>query len=771
MSIIPVNKKQFIAFAKANGSRAAFQQRTIILPSISSPSAPFIGFNPHIGQGVICPFTGGTHVDRRPYIDYLLGITDDPVARRELVSAFGFAWEVHMGILRADKKTPYIDHPFAGLRIFVDEWGLFDTESHQAILLHDVEEDIKVTPDIIAAHFGKNVAFLVEGVTELGKEPGFSGIEPSNRRKWEKILKLSFRDIRVILIKFSDRLHNMRTLSTVPPDKQKPKAEETLWYYRPLADALGMWGVKREFEDLSFQYLYPDIYRQVAEIRQSLIDASRKGIEKVVVSSLLERLPCGKYGVNVVYEARGAYEIIERLKIRGEKLRGIEKIDMGFYLSEYAEDDIAKLRLEDIWRINVVCNRSEEARNCYVILGAVHRIFPPAEGGFTDHIAAPCPNGHQFLQAYVNTSLGRILIHIQDRKMMRSKHLGIIADARRGQKDWYKEYSRFLGGILGTLIEEPLISDWEAYDLVGRYSASIECFPFDYDNPPGKKKKKYSFPFGATVYDFAAAIHPHIMLRTKGAIVNGVEVPANYRLKHGDRIRVITDLSISSRVDWFDHVQTPKARKALRSELKKAGDRVVFREAMEVLDRESLRFYIGAKELVRSGIFDRWAKQSGINNVETLLSQIGSGEKRPKLVVEELVAMFRSLYRKEKRALEKTKEKIGPEFKKSLYDTYDIAIYLDRDRRGILDKLAHDFNMMGFNIASNYTVDLSDGRKAIILRIDVVKKGIAGGILTEIQHLQIRGIAAQFSEKVLALSDKSRTALLKMESGLADILK
>src|SRR3989339_340185 len=735
-----------------------------VLPGLSSTQNPFICLEG--SSGTISPFVLIPGVDRFRYLKYLSGISADA----DTLNAFGFAWQGHLGVLRADQKTPYIDHPFGVLRIITEEWMLFDPAVLRVALLHDVEEDVKIGSDTMEQCFGKEVAFLVDGVTEFGKEPGFSGMKPSNLKKWGKISRLGFKDIRVILIKFADRLHNMRTLSNVSPRKQRPKAEETLWYYRPLADALGVWKLKREFEDLSFQYCNPSIYSQIRDKRDQLAQISEVKLKREVVQRLREALSsCGEE-VDVAYEQRGLLELVERLKIRREKSVGVDNMNMDFYLETYVAEDIEKLKPEDIWRVNVICKKSTDS--CYSLLGRVHKVFSPVPQTFVDHIAVPCPNGHTFLHTYVNASLGKILIHIQDEEMMRRKNLGIIVDARDNPTGWYREHGRFLGGILGTLLEDPGISDSEAYGVVGRYAASIECVPYDYDLVPEERKKKYQLPFGSTILDFAAAVHPQIMLRAARAEIDGVSVPLNHRIHHGDKVRIITDQAVRPPLEWFQYLNTPKARKALSAEFKSRDNREIIAAAMAALNEESRKFYITARELVGTIFFKMWVRRRGKDvDLMAVLTQVGTGDLAAKTVVEGMIYLFRDLYQKERRDLDRVNEKLSPDRRKTLYDTYDIAIYLNKDRRGILEKLTHDFRAMGFNIAGNFTVDLDDGRKAVIFKINVIKKGLITGALTEIQQLQIRGIAAEVGSDIKVLTTTQKEALLSVEQRLSESLK
>src|SRR5919197_244255 len=476
----------------------------------------------------------------------------DPVSR-----AFDFAVEAHTRQKRASGE-PYVTHPIASAQILAD-LGI-DPMAIQAALLHDVPEDTEYALSDIEDRFGSEVAQLVDGVTKLGKFSTLSH-EQQQAENIRKMFLAMADDIRVVLIKLADRLHNMRTLAALPPEKQLRIARQTLEIYAPLAERLGIWQIKWELEDLAFKIPEPARFRELAK----LLDTRRKGREAFIERAIAElepRLKAAGIEAELSGRPKHIYSIFKKMQRKG---------------AEFAE-------IYDVYAIRILV---EEVRDCYAALGIVHALWRPIPGQFDDYIAVPKNNLYQSLHTAVIALDGKPLeIQIRTHQMHQVSEVGIAAHWRykEGSKS-DREYDAKLAWLRQLMDWQRDVSD--ATEFIEGNKLDIfqdQVFVF---TPKGDIK---DLPAGATPLDFAYRIHTDVGHRTIGAKVNNRLVPLDYRLKNGDIVEIITTKAAHgpSR-DWLNIVRTNHAREKIRQWFKRQQRDENIAQGKELLDRELRR--------------------------------------------------------------------------------------------------------------------------------------------------------------------------------------
>ena len=471
--------------------------------------------------------------------------------------AYNFASEAHKSQKR-ESGEPYIIHPIDVAEILA-ELGM-DTNTIAAGLLHDVLEDTDCTYKEMSDMFNEEIASLVNGVTKLGKIE-YKSKQEQQADNVRKMLLAMAKDIRVIIIKLADRLHNMRTLKFMPKEKQKLKAKETLDIYAPLAHRLGMSKIKWELEDLSFRYLheeeYYDLVRQIAEKRvereayiSSIIDDLYKNLEESGIDSDIEGRP------------KHFYSIYRKMV---NKNKTIEQIF-------------------DLTAIRILVN---SVKDCYGVLGIVHTIYKPIPGRFKDYIAMPKPNMYQSLHTTVIGPQGKTFeIQIRTFDMHKTAEYGIAAHWKYKEgdagEDKEKGFEKKLAWLRDMLEWQKETSDAEEFmegfkiDLF-----SDEIFVF---TPKGVVINLAS---GSTPIDFAYRIHTDVGNRCIGAKVNGKIVPLDYKLKTGEIVEIITSQSAKGpNMDWLNIAKSNQAKSKIKSWLKKAKKDENINKGKELLEKE-----------------------------------------------------------------------------------------------------------------------------------------------------------------------------------------
>ncbi|MGA1253806.1 MAG: RelA/SpoT family protein [Burkholderiaceae bacterium] len=517
--------------------------------------------------------------------DYLS--TED---QARLVDAFRFADAAHLGQSRQSGE-PYISHPIAVAEVCT-QWRL-DADALIAALLHDTVEDCGVTQTQIAKQFGSNVAMLVEGLTKLDKV-SFRNREEAQAENFRKMLLSMADDVRVILIKLADRLHNMRTLASTSVAKRTRVARETLDIYAPIAHRLGLNEIFREFEDLCFDGLYP---RRSAVLQKALKAArgNRKEIIGRIRTQICDQLP--HFGINAVVSGRtkSLYSVYVKMK----------------------EKHLSFAEVLDIYGFRVCVSSIPE---CYIALGALHALFKPVPGKFKDYIALPKSNGYQSLHTVVVGPLGTPLeFQIRTHQMHQMAEAGVAAH-------WlYKEHAasvtplqrkahEWMQSLLSVQSPDP--KDFLDHIKIDLFPDVIYVF-----TPTGEIRE---LPKGSTPVDFAYMVHTDVGNRCTGATINNEVKPLDTELRNGDLVRVVTQPTATPHPGWLGFVRTARARSQIRYNLKTST-----RERAVAFGRRLLDSAL--KALGSPGVDDpslNWSQffhEIPANDREGLLEAIGLG--------------------------------------------------------------------------------------------------------------------------------------------------
>ena len=527
---------------------------------------------------------------------------------KKIRAAYECAAAAHEGQKRRNGE-PYIIHPVAVAEIVV-EMGL-DTDSICAALLHDCIEDTEFGYKEIENKFGTPVAELVDGVTRLGM------LRYSKEQEQFEDLRKMFlamaKDIRVILIKLADRLHNARTFQFLPERKQRDKALETMEIYAPIAHRLGMSRIKWELEDLSFFYLEPNKYKQVSR----MVTESRAEREKYladVIAVLHEEM--GKVGISaqIMGRPKHLYSIYQKMTKKGK----------GF--SE----------IYDLIAVRII---TSSVKDCYSALGAVHTLWHPMPGRFKDYIAMPKFNMYQSLHTTVMGPAGRPLeVQIRTEEMHRNSEYGVAAHWR------YKETGASRPGAADNLDAQLAwlrqMVDWQDETHDSREFlkdlkvdlAPTEVFVF---TPKGEAM---SLRAGSTPVDFAYAIHTEVGNHCVGAKVNGAIVPLAYELQLGDRVEILTQKSASPSRDWLNIVKTPSARNKIRAYFSKVTRADDLLSGRDKLAREMRKHGLGISNTRSERALRTVADHMGYKDADDMLVSIGTSKESVQSVANRLLA-------------------------------------------------------------------------------------------------------------------------------------
>lgn len=522
--------------------------------------------------------------------------------------AYDLAFEAHKEQKR-ESGEPYIIHPISVAMILAD-MGM-DTNTIVAGLLHDVIEDTDYTYEDISNIFNVEVANLVDGVTKLGKIK-YKSKEEQQADNVRKMLLAMAKDIRVIIIKLADRLHNMRTLKYMKPEKQKKKAQETLDIFAPLAHRLGISKIKWELEDLCLRYIHPEEYYDLVNMIAEKRVEREKFISRII-EELKENLDKANIDSDIEGRPKHFYSIYRKMV---NKHKSIEQIF-------------------DLTAIRILVNT---VKDCYAVLGIVHTIYKPIPGRFKDYIAMPKPNMYQSLHTTVIGSEGKTFeIQIRTFEMHRTAEYGIAAH-------W-----KYKSGVTGTdskdmTFENKLtwlrdILEWqkEAVDATEFMEGfkldlfSDEIFVF---TPKGVV---INLPAGATPIDFAYKIHTDIGNKCVGAKVNGKIVTLDYKLKTGEIVEILT--SSSSRgpnIDWLNIANSNQARSKIKQWLRKARREENLERGKEMLEKECKKQSLVFSDLCKGQLYDKLLKRYHLNNVEEIYVAVGEGELLSSTVISKL---------------------------------------------------------------------------------------------------------------------------------------
>ena len=528
----------------------------------------------------------------------------EDVARLE--TAYHFSKAAHLGQFRASGE-PYISHPLAVANILAQLH--LDAQALTAALLHDVMEDTAVTKDEIAAQFGKPVAELVDGVSKLDRIE-FETHEEAQAENFRKMLLAMARDVRVILIKLADRLHNMRTLDAVPPAKRKRVARETSDIYAPIANRLGLNALYQELDDLAFRHLYPVRYNVLFKARKAARGNRREVVGKVL-EAIKKKLEHGKIEAGVQGREKHLYSIYR--KMREKKLSFANVLDVfGF-------------------RIIV-----KDVPSCYLALGALHALYKPIPGGFKDYIAIPKANGYQSLHTKLFGPFGSPL-EIQ----IRTQDMHKIAEAGVASHWLYKSTDASLNE-LQQKTHQWLQSLLEMQSGSGDSVEFLEHVKFDlfpdevYVFTP--KGRILALPRGATPVDFAYAVHTDIGNRCVAVKINEELVPLRTELRNGDRIDIVTASHAKPNPMWLNYVVTGRARAQIRHFLKT----VQYEESAHLGERllnQALSALGSGVGTLSDAQWNKLIKDSGARSRQDILGDIGLGKRLGVVVARRLLAV------------------------------------------------------------------------------------------------------------------------------------
>ena len=529
--------------------------------------------------------------------------------RDMLLHAYDFARDAHRNQKRASGE-PYFIHPCAVADILID-LGL-DAETIAGALLHDVIEDTPVTEEDVRREFGEGVLTLVSGVTKLDKIV-FKSQEEEEAENFRKIFIAMAKDIRVIIIKLADRLHNMRSLNFLSKERQRKMARETLDIYAPIAGRLGISQVKCELEDLCLKYLDPEAFEYLVENIHQKLEERNRFVDFVVeeINGILEE---SHIHGEVFGRPKHFYSIYKKMK---DKHKTLDQI-------------------YDLTAVRVIVGTVDE---CYEVFGKIHKKWKPVPGRIKDYIATPKPNLYQSLHTTVVTNFGQPFeIQIRTEEMHRTAEYGIAAHWKYKENReeetsldqriaWIREVMELQGGLKDSK---------EFMDTVKGELYSTELLVFT------PQSKVISLPAGATPVDFAYAIHSEVGNRCTGAKVNGKIVPLNTKLETGDVVEIITSPnSKGPSRDWLKFIKSSSARAKIKSFYKKEMKEENIRLGRSMLDEAAKRKGMTLAELVTPESFKKVSEKLSFDTPDEMYSAIGYGAVTVNQVIFKLLDYFR----------------------------------------------------------------------------------------------------------------------------------
>ena len=558
----------------------------------------------------------------KEFMDYVHSYLGDDECD-QIMKAFTLADKAHEGQFRASGE-PYIMHPLAVAEILahlqIDHITLI------AALLHDVVEDTEYTKEDIEKLFGAEVAFLVDGVTKLNQFQ-YETKEDRQMENYRKMILAMAKDVRVVVIKLGDRLHNMRTLKHMRSDKQKRIAKETLEIFAPLAHRLGIFNVKWELEDLSFRYLEPDKYYDLVDQMKQ-----KRQAREDIVNDTMEQLTkaLGEAGIKADIKGRPKhfYSIYKKMK----------------------KDNRDLSQIYDLLAVRVIV---DTVPDCYAVLGIAHSIWKPLPYRFKDYISMPKSNMYQSLHTTVIGTMGQpVEIQIRTWEMHRVSEYGVAAHWRykEGNKGADKEFDQKVAWLRQVLEWQDTSNPKELVNALKLDVFSGEVFVF---TPKGDVVK---LPIGSVPLDFAYRVHTDVGHRCVGAKVNGKIVPLDYTLKNGDIVDIITSKTGKPSLDWLNIVGSSESKNKIRNWFKRENKEENIEKGLEALEREAKRLNYSWKELCCDNRIQQVVKQLKSNTENELYAACGYGGIPVSTVLLRLVELYKKS--KEHEDARKTTEQI-----------------------------------------------------------------------------------------------------------------
>jgi len=526
--------------------------------------------------------------------------------------AYTYAQNAHVGQVR-NSGDPYIVHPLAVAKILASLE--LDAPTLAAGLLHDVVEDTPITLGEIEKTFGPEIALVVDGVTKLNKID-FRSKEEQQVENLRKMFLAMAKDIRVIMIKLADRLHNMRTLKHQPEHKQREVAKETLEIFAPLASRLGIFSIKWELEDTAFHYLKPDEYYSLVE-KISMKRHEREAYIDRVIKILAEKVKEANIRATIEGRPKHFFSIYTKMKEQGKELNEIY----------------------DLIAVRVIV---DTVKDCYEVLGIVHTLWKPIPGRFKDYIAMPKPNMYQSLHTTVMGFLGEPFeIQIRTVEMHKTAQFGIAAHwkYKEGKKAVNKDIDERLAWLRKILEWQTELRDTKEFMealKIDVYSDVVFVF-----TPKGDV---IELPAGSVPMDFAYRIHSHIGNSCVGAKINGRIVPLDYVLKNGDIVEIITSKQANgpSR-DWLQIVKTPQAKNRIRQWFKKEKREENILRGRDSVEKELKKQGLDPGEFFKTDRLLETVKKFSMNHIDDLFATVGEGT----VTASQIIARVRDEYYKD----------------------------------------------------------------------------------------------------------------------------
>jgi len=584
-----------------------------------------------------------------------------------IASAFVYAAKWHSGAKR-DSGEPYILHPVQVAEI-VYNIGL-DYQSICAALLHDVLEDTDAGKDEMTDLFGKEIVEMVEGLTKIKKtDIGKDGLNPTDLNQAEnfrKLLMATAGDIRVVLIKLSDRLHNMRTLGSLSRERQQRISKETLYYFAPLAERLGIMQIKGELEDLSFKYLFPEDYKKIKEKADEKFSSWQNSLknteeklksvldqQKLVYSissrrkhlySIYKKMKKNKCSFDDVYDFVAVRIILDLNEDEKEPVSP-EALEAFKIVSEHdrpkkdeKEHEIKPLPEETrklAKQVEIAAEKDENKRKirCYEVIGTIHSIWAPLPGRIKDYISTPKANHYSSLHTTVLADGNPIEIQVRTVEMHQVAEYGIAAHWKYKDGETNAEFDKKLEWFRKTVDEEKEDKPAELLDALKQNLFAEDVFVF---TPNGKV---IHLPVNSTVIDFAYAVHSEVGNQLSGALVNDKFVPITTVLHNGDIVKVQT-LGKHPSIDWLRYVKSSGARSKIKQYFKKANREEHVRHGKELLEAECKRRRYQLKDLATEERIKEIMEKNTLASEDDLYAALGSGTLKAENVVNFFITRF-----------------------------------------------------------------------------------------------------------------------------------
>ena len=611
-------------------------------------------------------------------------LTDDECD--QVLKAFELADKAHEGQFRASGE-PYIMHPLAVADILAHLQ--IDHITLMAALMHDVVEDTSYSKEDLEEMFGSEVAFLVDGVTKLNQFQ-YETKEDRQMENYRKMILAMAKDVRVVVIKLGDRLHNMRTLKHMRSDKQKRIAKETLEIFAPLAHRLGIFNVKWELEDLSFRYLEPEKYydlvyqmKQKRQVREDIVNDTMRQLTKALSEAHIK--------ADIKGRPKHFYSIYKKMK----------------------KDNRDLSQIYDLLAVRVIV---DSIPDCYAVLGIAHSLWKPLPYRFKDYISMPKSNMYQSLHTTVIGTMGQpVEIQIRTWEMHRVSEYGVAAHWRykEGNKNGDKEFDQKVAWLRQVLEWQDTSNPTELVNALKLDVFSGEVFVF---TPKGDVVK---LPIGSVPLDFAYRVHTDVGHHCVGAKVNGKIVPLDYTLQNGDIVDIITSKTGRPSLDWLNIVGSSESKSKIRNWFKRENKAENIEKGLEALEKEAKRLNHNWKELCADNRLQHVTKQLKAGTEEEMFAACGYGGIPVSTVLLRLIELYKKSKEVEesKRSTEQIIEKLKSQGQKKTKNGTGVLV---KGEAGVMVRMAKCCNPVPGDDIIGY---ITRGRGVSIHRCDCPSMG------------------------------------------------